>query len=172
MNVLHRANIVNSDVRRIVLVHIPIIPQTIEAILIRSRDVSKAVRKALFSTVLAKMDPRHALLNQSRLAMVIAAGFADSEESACTATGRLISKWLGIISRESNLPISSPSGGISPEECVPLLAFIELFDIAESTGRHAAQLTVSWIINFHIGPTKMIRFEGMVILTLLLSSLT
>ncbi|KZT66264.1 hypothetical protein DAEQUDRAFT_768182 [Daedalea quercina L-15889] len=130
----------SAEVRRCALLHVPLTPRTVPAVLTRSRDVDPNVRKLLFSTILSmggsssksksrryqsssKFEhPRQLTLAQRE--KVIRDGLGDREEAVRVAASQAVAAWHDIVSGEEET--ESPLDGI--------IAFVKLFDVVSPEG--------------------------------------
>jgi condensin complex subunit 3 len=127
----------NRDVRRAALLNIPLMSETMDAVLARTRDTDTTVRKLVFSSVLDKnttinddeMGPTHPrALKIAQREVIVRNGLGDREPSVRAVAGVLMSTWM----------MSSKAD--STEEKV--INFLKLFDLTDNTVAEDALLSV------------------------------
>src|SRR6266571_8068840 len=100
-----------SDVRRAVLVNVPVSKETLPAVLERTRDTDTNMRKAVYDSVLAKnvvqgdekvVGPTHprALRIQQR-EMIVKNGLGDREPSVRAVAASLLATWVDAVEIDS-----------------------------------------------------------------------
>ncbi|KAF7365576.1 hypothetical protein MVEN_00431000 [Mycena venus] len=105
------------EVRRAALLHAPLIPATLPAILSRTRDVDPLTRKVVFASVLTPhLDPRHLTIAQRE--KLVRAGLGDREPAVRLACGKMLAGWLELVSTDTD---ADPADA--------LIAFLTLFDV-------------------------------------------
>ncbi|KAG1728449.1 nuclear condensing complex subunit [Suillus lakei] len=134
-----------ADVRRAALLNIPLSPETLDAVLTRTRDTDTIMRKLVYSAILVQhcfvsdssamglVHPRVLTIAQREL--IIRNGLGDREPAVRQAAALLISKWVDVA-----------RGDIKNEESKSakddVLALLSLFDLTESTVAEDALLSV------------------------------
>ncbi|THH04392.1 hypothetical protein EW145_g5551 [Phellinidium pouzarii] len=84
-----------AEVRRAALVHIPFAPETLPALLTRSRDVDGVTRKLVYATVLPRLaHPKQLTIAQRE--QVVQQGLGDREEAVRVAAAKLLGSWVDI----------------------------------------------------------------------------
>ncbi|TFY58884.1 hypothetical protein EVJ58_g6127 [Rhodofomes roseus] len=132
----------SAEVRRCALMHVPLTPRTVPAVLTRSRDVDPIVRKLLFATILAmggstsksrsrkyqsssKFEhPRQLTLAQRE--KVVRDGLGDREGAVRVAASQGIAIWFDILSGDEETDSDSSLGSV--------VAFVKLFDVITPEG--------------------------------------
>lgn len=115
----------SADVRRSLLVNLPILPNTLPFLLERARDQDAATRRAVYSRLLPALgDFRH--LSLSMREKLLRWGLRDRDENVRKAAGKLFrDRW-----------IEDCAGTVNPEEAVPnfdgLLELLERIDVINS----------------------------------------
>ncbi|KAH9478497.1 Condensin complex subunit 3 [Psilocybe cubensis] len=86
-----------AEVRRAILLNIPLMPSTLSAVLSRTRDVDAVTRKLVYSSVLqVKLGhPRHLSIAQREL--VVKDGLGDREPAVRVAAGKLVTSWYEMV---------------------------------------------------------------------------
>lgn len=115
----------SADVRRSLLVNLPILPNTLPFLLERARDQDAATRRAVYARLLPALgDFRH--LSLSMREKLLRWGMRDRDENVRKAAGKLFrERW-----------IEDCAGTVNPEESVPnfdgLLELLERIDVINS----------------------------------------
>ncbi|KAG5642733.1 hypothetical protein DXG03_002278 [Asterophora parasitica] len=119
----------SPEVRRSALIHVPIIPRTIDAVLSRTRDTDALTRKVLFSNVLqTKLShPRQLTISQREL--VMKDGLGDREPNVRIAAGKLAASWFDIVFAESDDADDYTWDGDDGGVMKGLLKFLAVFDV-------------------------------------------
>ncbi|KAJ7510357.1 nuclear condensing complex subunit [Mycena galericulata] len=148
----------SADVRRALLVNMPVTEETLPALLERSRDTETTIRKLLFSFVLdgvASTDepgsPRKLTIAQREL--VVRNGLGDREQTVRAAAANLLGTWVDVVGAEGDAkaeeeiasrladvniskPEEKPHGTTAPEEkdkpqkiVNTLTTFLGMFDL-------------------------------------------
>lgn len=133
LTALHR------DVRRAVLVSIPPGPDTLPAILTRTRDVDPSVRRAVYHIVLnpdapnkdepkseddiGETHPRALTIAQREL--IVKHGLGDREESVKAAAVKLLTSWMDTV---METPVNDGT-----EKELSVIAFLRLFDLSQTS---------------------------------------
>ncbi|KAI2601893.1 condensin subunit Cnd3 [Hypoxylon sp. NC1633] len=122
----------SADVRRSLLVNLPILPSTLPYLLERARDQDAATRRAVYSRLLPALgDFRH--LSLSMREKLLRWGLRDRDENVRKAAGRLFrERWI-----EDCAGVSQPEDGENPGASAPpsldgLLELLERIDIVNS----------------------------------------
>ncbi|KAI1773694.1 condensin subunit Cnd3 [Hypoxylon cercidicola] len=122
----------SADVRRSLLVNLPILPNTLPYLLERARDSDPATRRAVYSRLLPALgDFRH--LSLSMREKLLRWGLRDRDENVRKAAGRLFrERWI-----EDCAGVNQPEEGENPTEPAPpsldgLLELLERIDIVNS----------------------------------------
>jgi condensin complex subunit 3 len=122
----------SADVRRSLLVNLPILPNTLPFLLERARDQDSATRRAVYSRLLPALgDFRH--LSLSMREKILRWGLRDRDENVRKAAGRLFrERWI-----EDCAGISPPEDSNQPVELSPpnfdgLLELLERVDVVNS----------------------------------------
>ena len=122
----------SADVRRALLLNLPLTPETLPYLLERARDIDGATRRVLYSRLLPNLgDFRH--LSLSMREKLLRWGLRDRDESVRKATARLFSeRWIQDCANASR----DEGVGSSLETCSPdmdgLLELLERIDIVNS----------------------------------------
>jgi condensin complex subunit 3 len=130
----------SAEVRRAVLMNIPVNPLSLPHILTRTRDVDANVRKLVYSAILdpncySKDDSKAAGFTHPRAMtiatreMIVKHGLGDREPGVKAAAANLVVTWLEVI-RSPDARAKDESGAISTEK--DIVAFLKLFDLAEN----------------------------------------
>ncbi|KAI9374631.1 nuclear condensing complex subunit [Aspergillus egyptiacus] len=124
-------NDTSAEVRRTLLLNLPLIPSTLPYLLERARDLDAPTRRALYSRLLPTLgDFRH--LSLSMREKLLRWGLRDRDESVRKATGKLFyDRWVEDIAGTNNDP--EKSGQRSPPQIPALLELLERID-AINTG--------------------------------------
>ncbi len=122
----------SADVRRSLLLNLPLTPITLPFLLERARDIDSAIRRALYSRLLPALgDFRH--LSLSMREKLLRWGLRDRDENVRKATGRLFrERWIEDCAASSK-PIDSmaPAQAVSPS-MDGLLELLERIDVVNS----------------------------------------
>lgn len=124
----------SADVRRSLLVNLPILPNTLPHLLERARDQDPATRRALYSRLLPALgDFRH--LSLSMREKLLRWGLRDRDENVRKAAGRLFrDRWIEDCAGASPLADGEASTGneVSPPNIEGLLELLERIDVVNS----------------------------------------
>lgn len=121
----------SPDVRRSLLLNLPLTPKTLPYLLERARDLDPATRRALYSRLLPALgDFRH--LSLSMREKLLRWGLRDRDEHVRKSTARLFrERWIedcaGVRDAESNRPSELP-----PPSSDALLELLERIDVVNS----------------------------------------
>lgn len=128
-----------SDVRRAVLVNVPISAETLPVVLERTRDTDTNMRKAVYDSVLAKnvlqgdekvVGPTHPrVLRIQQREMIVKNGLEDREPSVRAVAASLLATWIDVVEIDSE---SANNDGEVKKIESGVLAFLTLFDLSES----------------------------------------
>ncbi|KAI8971320.1 nuclear condensing complex subunit [Trametes punicea] len=133
----------SPEVRRAALLNVPLSPQTLPALLARSRDVDPTIRKLVYTSVLEKYcipsdrgppsavgftHPRALTIAQRE--MIVRNGLGDREESVKAAARSLLGAWVDVVRSDG----SKKEEGVKSEGIIEdVVAFLKLFDLTEDT---------------------------------------
>jgi condensin complex subunit 3 len=123
----------SADVRRSLLVNLPILPNTLPFLLERARDQDPATRRALYSRLLPALgDFRH--LSLSMREKLLRWGLRDRDENVRKAAGRLFrERWIEDCALTSGTTEGGPVGGeLAPPNFEGLLELLERIDVVNS----------------------------------------
>lgn len=136
-----------SDVRRAALLNLPIGPDTLPAILSRTRDVDSTVRRLVYHSVLEPncviehdggmsvgvSHPRALTIAQRE--QIIRNGLGDREDSVKNAAAKLVASWVDVVRVDGVKPEASDVEG-------DVIAFLNLFDLMENSTAEDALVSV------------------------------
>ncbi|KAF9447221.1 hypothetical protein P691DRAFT_707172 [Macrolepiota fuliginosa MF-IS2] len=144
----------SSDVRRSVLLSLPITPVTIPHILDRMRDTEVTIRRVVFSVVLEPnttqgdefkvMGPTHPrAFTISQREQIVRNGVGDREDSVRRVASTLIGSWIDVV----DISGSKVDSQDLKQENVPaaeegVLSLLKLFDLVEGTVARDALFSV------------------------------
>lgn len=126
----------SADVRRSLLVNLPILPNTLPFLLERARDQDPATRRALYSRLLPALgDFRH--LSLSMREKLLRWGLRDRDENVRKATGKLFrERWIedcaGTAETEEGQEGEAAAGEGKPPSFDGLLELLERIDVVNS----------------------------------------
>ncbi|RAL66519.1 hypothetical protein DID88_006209 [Monilinia fructigena] len=126
----------SADVRRSLLINLPILPNTLPYLLERARDQDPATRRALFSRLLPALgDFRH--LSLSMREKLLRWGLRDRDENVRKAAGRLFrERWIEDCMASAAAAAETAEGEVSEENKAPnmeaLLELLERIDVVNS----------------------------------------
>jgi condensin complex subunit 3 len=124
----------SADVRRSLLVNLPILPNTLPFLLERARDQDPATRRALYSRLLPTLgDFRH--LSLSMREKLLRWGLRDRDENVRKAASRLFrERWIEDCALTSSGDEGGPVGGndLRPPNFDGLLELLERIDVVNS----------------------------------------
>ncbi|PMD37455.1 condensin subunit Cnd3 [Hyaloscypha variabilis F] len=126
----------SADVRRSLLVNLPILPNTLPFLLERARDQDPATRRALYSRLLPALgDFRH--LSLSMREKLLRWGLRDRDENVRKAAGKLFrERWIedcaGTAETEEGQEGEAASGEAKPPSFDGLLELLERIDVVNS----------------------------------------
>ena len=130
----------SADVRRSLLLNLPLTPGTLPFLLERARDVDPAIRRALYSRLLPALgDFRH--LSLSMREKLLRWGLRDRDEAVRKATGKLFrERWIEDCAGNTK----AVGGTLADQAALPtldvLLELLERIDIVNSAGGHGIAL--------------------------------
>jgi len=143
-----------SDVRRTVLLAIPINPRTLPRVLERTMDTDTTVRKLLYSAVLGKLTtggddcpkafgPTHPrILSIAQRELIIRNGLGDRNAQVKAAAASLLTTWVNCVD------VKAEEKDVQVEEQVQeklesgVLSLLTLFDLGEGTIAEDALLSI------------------------------
>jgi condensin complex subunit 3 len=126
----------SADVRRSLLVNLPILPNTLPFLLERARDQDAATRRALYSRLLPSLgDFRH--LSLSMREKLLRWGLRDRDENVRKAAGKLFrERWIADCAGSAEVEIEegaeAPKDGEKPPSFEGLLELLERIDVVNS----------------------------------------
>lgn len=122
----------SGEVRRSLLLNLPLTPTTLPFLLERARDLDPATRRALYSRLLPALgDFRH--LSLSMREKLLRWGLRDRDENVRKATARLFrERWIEDCVGTSTATESSGSTGVSAPRIEALLELLERIDVINS----------------------------------------
>ncbi|KAK1149008.1 chromosome condensation complex Condensin, subunit G [Aspergillus melleus] len=124
-------NDTSADVRKTLLLNLPLLPNTLPYLLERARDLDAPTRRALYSRLLPTLgDFRH--LSLSMREKMLRWGLRDRDESVRKATGKLFfDRWIEDVAGSTQ---DSEGGPIqrSPPNISALLELLERIDVVNS----------------------------------------
>jgi condensin complex subunit 3 len=156
-----------SDVRRTVLLAIPINPRTLPRVLERTMDTDVTVRKLLYSAVLERLateggndsprtfGPTHPrILSIAQRELIIRNGLGDRDSQVRAAAASLLATWVDVVD------VKAEEKDVKVKEQVPektesgILSLLTLFDLGEGTVAEDALLSI-----FKMG-VDIFKFDG------------
>ncbi|KAI0360255.1 ARM repeat-containing protein [Trametes cingulata] len=161
----------SPDVRRAALLNIPPNPQTLPALLARTRDVDASIRKLVYTSVLEKYclptdrtpaaataastvgftHPRALTIAQREL--IVRNGLGDREESVKAAARKLLGAWVDVVRSDA----AKKEDGVKSEGVIEdMIAFLKLFDLTEDT---IAEDALSAVLEHRVDIYQHIEFE-------------
>ncbi|KAI9880867.1 MAG: hypothetical protein M1830_010462 [Pleopsidium flavum] len=122
----------SADVRRSLLLNLPLTPSTLPYLLERARDVDPATRRALYSRLLPALgDFRH--LSLSMREKLLRWGLRDRDENVRKAAGRLFrERWIEDCAGTRVATEAPPAGEAVPPSIDGLLELLERIDVVNS----------------------------------------
>lgn len=122
----------SADVRRSLLLNLPLTPGTLPYLLERARDLDPATRRALYSRLLPALgDFRH--LSLSMREKLLRWGLRDRDENVRKATARLFrERWIEDCAGPKNVAQGGVLGEASPPSIEELLELLERIDVVNS----------------------------------------
>lgn len=133
-------NDLSADVRRSLLLNLPLTPGTLPYLLERARDQDAATRRALYSRLLPALgDFRH--LSLSMREKLLRWGLRDRDENVRKATARLFrERWIEDCNRPENPSESDAKEDANPANIDGLLELLERIDVVNSGGENGVAL--------------------------------
>ncbi|GAB1320751.1 chromosome condensation complex Condensin, subunit G [Madurella fahalii] len=130
----------SADVRRSLLVNLPILPSTLPFLLERARDQDAATRRAVYSRLLPALgDFRH--LSLSMREKLLRWGLRDRDENVRKAAGRLFrERWIEDCAGTPPPAESGQPAEVSPPNLDALLELLERIDVLNSGGENGVAL--------------------------------
>ncbi|KAL8726494.1 MAG: hypothetical protein Q9166_006689 [cf. Caloplaca sp. 2 TL-2023] len=121
-----------ADVRRSLLLNLPLAPKTLPFLLERARDVDSATRRALYSRLLPALgDFRH--LSLSMREKLLRWGLRDRDENVRQATGKLFrERWIEDCVRSAEVAEDGTAQQAAPPNLDGLLELLERIDVVNS----------------------------------------
>lgn len=125
-------NDATADVRKTLLINLPLIPTTLPYLLERARDLDAATRRALYSRLLPTLgDFRH--LSLSMREKLLRWGLRDRDENVRKATGKLFyERWIEDCAGNKPSTEGNTMGQISAPNTSALLELLERIDAVNS----------------------------------------
>ncbi|KAL8769405.1 MAG: hypothetical protein Q9209_004633 [Squamulea sp. 1 TL-2023] len=122
----------SAEVRRALLLNLPLAPKTLPSLLERARDVDAATRRALYSRLLPALgDFRH--LSLSMREKLLRWGLRDRDENVRKATGKLFrERWIEDCVRPTGAPEDTTTQQTAPPSLEGLLELLERIDVINS----------------------------------------
>ncbi|KAF8155928.1 nuclear condensing complex subunit [Crassisporium funariophilum] len=90
----------SAEVRRAALVHIPVTPTSLDAILSRTRDIDPVMRKLVYAGVLQVKLGHPRQLSIAQREQVVKDGLGDREPAVRVAAGKLVTSWFDVVVAE------------------------------------------------------------------------
>ncbi|KAK4106714.1 ARM repeat-containing protein [Parathielavia hyrcaniae] len=130
----------SADVRRQLLVNLPILPTTLPFLLERARDQDAATRRAVYSRLLPALgDFRH--LSLSMREKLLRWGLRDRDENVRKAAGRLFrERWIEDCAGTPPPAETGQPAEVSPPNLDALLELLERVDVLNSGGENGVAL--------------------------------
>jgi condensin complex subunit 3 len=130
----------SADVRRSLLVNLPILPTTLPFLLERARDQDAATRRSVYSRLLPALgDFRH--LSLSMREKLLRWGLRDRDENVRKAAGRLFrERWIEDCAGTPPPAESGQQAEVSPPNLDALLELLERIDVINSGGENGVGL--------------------------------
>ncbi|KAL1838852.1 hypothetical protein VTJ49DRAFT_2175 [Mycothermus thermophilus] len=130
----------SADVRRSLLVNLPILPNTLPFLLERARDQDAATRRAVYSRLLPALgDFRH--LSLSMREKLLRWGLRDRDENVRKAAGRLFrERWIEDCAGTASSAEPGQPAEVSPPNLDALLELLERIDVVNSGGEDGVAL--------------------------------
>lgn len=124
----------SAEVRRALLLNLPLAPKTLPFLLERARDVDAATRRALYSRLLPALgDFRH--LSLSMREKLLRWGLRDRDENVRKATGKLFrERWIEDCVGSTGVAEDGTTQQAVPPSLDGLLELLERIDVVNSAG--------------------------------------
>lgn len=125
-------NDTSADVRKTLLLNLPLLPATLPYLLERARDLDAGTRRALYARLLPTLgDFRH--LSLSMREKLLRWGLRDRDESVRKATGKLFyDRWVEDCAGTNDEAEDGSTGQRSPPNIPALLELLERIDVVNS----------------------------------------
>ncbi|EAW14896.1 condensin subunit YCG1 [Aspergillus clavatus NRRL 1] len=125
-------NDTSAEVRKTLLLNLPLAPATLPYLLERARDLEATTRRALYSRLLPTLgDFRHLSLTMRE--KLLRWGLRDRDENVRKATGKLFyDRWVEDCAGTNNDPENGPSNQRSSPNISALLELLERIDVVSS----------------------------------------
>ncbi|KAE8350475.1 nuclear condensing complex subunit [Aspergillus coremiiformis] len=125
-------NDTSAEVRKTLLLNLPLLRKTLPYLLERARDLDGATRRALYARLLPTLgDFRH--LSLSMREKLLRWGLRDRDESVRKATGKLFyDRWIEDVAGVENDSEETPANQHSPPNIPALLELLERIDVLNS----------------------------------------
>ncbi|KAF9886767.1 hypothetical protein FE257_011144 [Aspergillus nanangensis] len=125
-------NDTSADVRKTLLLNLPLLPATLPYLLERARDLDAGTRRALYARLLPTLgDFRHLSLGMRE--KMLRWGLRDRDESVRKATGKLFyDRWIEDCAGTNDESEEGPTGKRSPPNIPALLELLERVDVVNS----------------------------------------
>ncbi|KAE8151491.1 nuclear condensing complex subunit [Aspergillus avenaceus] len=125
-------NDTSAEVRKTLLLNLPLLRKTLPYLLERARDLDAPTRRALYARLLPTLgDFRH--LSLSMREKLLRWGLRDRDESVRKATGKLFyDRWIEDVAGANDESEDAPAGKHSPPSTPALLELLERIDVLNS----------------------------------------
>jgi condensin complex subunit 3 len=122
----------SAEVRKTLLLNLPLTSSTLPYLLERARDLDAATRRALYSRLLPTLgDFRH--LSLSMREKLLRWGLRDRDENVRKATGKLFhERWIEDCAGGTNATQGGSGSQVSPPNTLALLELLERIDVVNS----------------------------------------
>ena len=126
----------SADVRRSILLNLPLAPSTLPYLLERARDLDPATRRALYSRLLPALgDFRH--LSLSMREKLLRWGLRDRDDNVRKATAKLFrERWIEDCAGSRRIDEGRAAGEAAPPSVDSLLELLERIDVVNSAVEH------------------------------------
>ncbi|KAF8814695.1 ARM repeat-containing protein [Phlegmacium glaucopus] len=118
-----------AEVRRAALVNIPLVPETLDAILGRARDVDPVTRKLVYTGVLQSKLGHPRQLSIAQREQIVKDGLGDREPGVRVAAGKLVASWFDTAMAEAPRMEERTWDGDDGGVMKGLIHFLGLFDV-------------------------------------------
>lgn len=118
-----------SEVRRAALLHVPLAPNTLDAIISRTRDADPVTRKLVYSGVLHTKGVHPRQLSIAQREKVVKDGLGDREPGVRVAAGKLVASWFDIVLEENDKREDLTWAGDETGLMKAFIGFLLLFDV-------------------------------------------